>query len=425
MLYISGSEDTLDSLRKREEYPGNLEQYTKEFAARNPELCKQFLNYTQFLPPYILMQLVTTDLLDFNQSAEVTGIVNGYTISERMTIRSMQEDNHDIPSHVASASIIEDFYSFLGSAKHVLSYPLFSTPIYEFDKSLTSKSLIKMTGETLKQGSKLVESSPAFINKMNFLQLMKRRDELNHEWYRLPKGQAHAGARARIMKETQELTKQLKQLVPRKISENAGKYVHGFPTHDAKKMSKNSTSLKTARKGELKIKLTHIERLNKSGLALYQRMIKGFTVLGNGIKKAATYTNYSLAGYEIIKSIREGGNAFRTAFREGAAIYTGTVLSAAAGGTLAGLGGIAIGTLAGDAALGAVILVCYPIIGWVVLVIAGAALAGYVSYQTKDVAERVWDAVESGYVNDRVYEFAGWIFDEFKYLGQQIIKNDL
>jgi hypothetical protein len=337
----------------------------------------------------------------------------------------MQEDGYDIPTHVATVSVLEEFQGYVNPGKSVMSSPIFPTPVYEFNRSLTNKSLIKMSGEGLKQGAHLMESSPKFIAKTNLMELMKRRDEVNHKWFQLrgKNGLTSINDRHALEREAKELTSQIKKLIPKKITDNASKYVHGLPADQARKSRAGSASLKLAKKGAGKMKLTHLERLNISGLAFHRNLIKGFKVLGDGVKKVGTYTNYTLAGYEILNSFLNGGNPLRTAFKEGSAIYAGTVLSAAAGGTLAGLGGIAIGTIAGDAALGAAILVCYPVIGWVVLVIAGAAIAGYVSYQTKDVAERVWDGVESGYVKDQVYEYAEWIYNEFKSLGSQIAES--
>lgn len=425
MLYISGPNDTLREICKKEGFEGSFEDYLKQFAALNPELAKK-LSKEQKLPACTPLQLVAMPGLDSVYSTEVAKIISGYSLQERQVLREMQENNHDIPTNVAAMDVMGEFQTFLANTKKKLGAPVFPTPIYEFNRSLTNKSLIKFSGEAVKHAAHLKETSTAFVDKNNLFALMKKRDELNHKWLQLKqqKGSAAVSARNGLERQTKELTAQIKKLLPKHVNASATKYVLGYKPTDAAKLRSNSSSQKLARKGEAKIKATHLDRLTKTGLAKQRSMIKGFKLFGEGVKKAATYTNYALAAYAIGETYSEGGNVARTAFREGTSIYAGALLSTAVAGGLAGLGGIAIGSLAGDMALGATILVCYPVIGWVVLAVAGAALAGYVSYQTKDLSERVWDSVDTPYVREKIYQFGRWIYEDFKYLGEHIMNND-
>jgi hypothetical protein len=426
MLYISGPNDTLLDLHVQEGFEGSFADYQKKFAELNPELVKKIPKDTHKLPMYMPMQLVTMPGQDFKHSSEAARIISTYSLQERQVLRVMQEENHDIPTSVTTTNLLEDFQMYLGGIKKQLGAPLIVTPIYELNRSLTEKSLIKMSGESLKHAAFLKETSTSYFNKNKLFELMKKRDELNHEWLKLrgQKGAGSAAARRALERQTKDLTAQIKKLIPKQIATSGEKYIHGLKADEAAKLRHGASSLKLAKKGAAKIKATHLDRLTVTGLAKQRSLIKGFKVLGDGVKKFATYTNYALAAYAIEETYVQGGNVAKTAFREGTSLYAGTLLSAAAGGGLATLGGIAIGTLAGDATLGAAILVCYPVIGWVVLVVAGATVAGFVSYQTKEVSERVWDAFESGYVKEKIFELGRWIYDDFKFLGEQIARSD-
>ena len=83
-----------------------------------------------------------------------------------------------------------------------------------------------------------------------------------------------------------------------------------------------------------------------------------------------------------------------------------------------------IGSVIGDAAFGATLLVCYPVIGWIALTVAGAAVAGAVSYGVKVGAEAVWDGCESGYFKEKAAQFGRWIYADLKYLGEHIMNSD-
>ncbi len=424
MIYISGQNDSLAELQAREGIPGSLDEYRRKLAELNPELFRKLPKDIKQLPPYTPIYLVTVPKFDMRYSAEIARIVQGYSTLERQTIRNMQEADHDIATSVTTMDLMEDFQTFLSDTKKTLSEPIIATPVYEFNRSLTQKSWLKMSAETLKYAGDFTTMTRGFSEKNKLFELMRQRDLLNHEFLELRglKGSAAAAARRKLEGKTKELTAQIKKLIPKHVAASAKKNILGLKPEDAAKVRANSTSLKLAKKGVEQIKTTHLDRLTTSGLARLQKMVKGFKVMGDGVKKFATYTNYGLATYSIAEAYAKGGNVARTAFREGTSLYAGTLLSAAAGGGLATLGGIAIGTLAGDAALGAAILVCYPVIGWVVLIVAGAAVAGYISYQTKEVSERVWDAFESGYVKEKALQLGSKIFDEFKYLGEELMK---
>lgn len=424
MLYMTGPRDSLALLYMQEGYQGSFEEYRKKFAELNPVLVKTLPKDFQMLPPYMPVQLVTNPGEDPIHTMEVATIVSGYSPRERQTLRQMQDENHDIPTSVTALDVMEDFHAFLDQSKKKLTSPIIPTPFYVFDRSLTNKSLIKLTGEGLKHTAYLKETSTAYVGKNKLFELMKRRDELNHEWLQLKGKKGVDGARKAIEKQTKELTAQIKKLIPRSINASAQKHLHGYKTQDAKRLASNAASLKVAKKGAEKLKATHLDRLNITGLAKHRTMIKGFKMIGNGVKKAATYTNYGLAAYSIADTYAKGGNVAKVAFREGTSLYAGALLSSAVAGGLADLGGIAIGAVAGDMALGATILACCPVVGWVVLAVAGATVAGFVSYQTKDVAERVWDGVESGYVKEKLLQFGRWIYDDFKLLGEHIMKSD-
>lgn len=425
MIYISGEKELIETLRINEGYLGSLAEYTIELKKRNPRL-----NFSSnYLPSYMAIQLVTLTPEDPKHATEIQDIVNSYSSKERLYLRKLQDDKHDIPSQVTAGSILEDFYQATDHLKHMLSYPVVTTSVTEFNKSLTNKSLLKIPGEGFKHAAKTLQNSSKWQPRSKLVDLMDKRNRINLKICELgsQKNRSILATKNNLNKEAADLTRQIKQIIREQLPGRKRKYLHGYSPEETRKMSTNSASLKTARKGgQAKINLTHLEKLNKTGLALHRNMIKGYKIAGHWASKGASYFNYTLSAFEVVKTYREGGDWIRRTFQEASAIGVNRALFAAAGGVgLAELGGIVIGAAAGDLALGTAILVCYPVIGWVVLFVAGAALAGYVSYQTKDLAQQVWESETGGYIRGKASEFAGWIWDEFKLLGQQIIANDL
>lgn len=397
MLYISGERDTLAQLQVLEEITGSPDDYRKALAELNPELFRRLSKGFKQLPPYTPIYLVSMPRFEPRHSAEVVRIVSGFSEGERKTLRTMQESELDIVNSVTVMDTLHDYQSYLYEGRNWLEAPIIQTPLYQLNQALKQKYLIKSSGETLKRKG---EIAAGIYNERNELfQLMKKRDELNHEFLRI-KGdkKAVASAKTKLELQTKELTAQIKKLLPKQIVGSAKKHTHGFTPMQAAILRSQSSSLKLARKGAAKIKVTHLDRMTQMGLKTYQSMSKGFTFLGNAVKGAATYTNFGLAAYNVSATIRQGGDALRTTFIEASSLYASDLLTAAGVGGLSTLGGIAIGAATGNAAIGSMILVCYPILGWVLLIGAGVVTAGAISYTVKGVTERLYDSFNNTYI---------------------------
>jgi hypothetical protein len=418
MLYFSGSNDTLKDLQEKEGFEGSLAEYQQELATLNPELFGKLPKNSTQLPAYTPLYLVTLPRFEASHADAVMCIVSGYEEKERKVLRALQEDKYDIPTHVATGGILEEFQAFLISAKNSLNAPIVKSDFDLFNRAFPRKGLVKISGESLKHTAKIIQESPSFNTKTRLFELMRKRDALNHGRLLLKGQKAAAGSAAEIERQIKELTAEIKKLLPKKISES--KYVHGLTPAVAKKLRHNASSLKLAKKGLEKINATHLDRLTVSGLAAQRRMVKALQFVGDTAKKGATYLTYGLAAISIADAIAKGEDALRATFKEVSGIGASTLLSGAVGGGLAGLGGFAIGAVAGDITLGATILICYPIIGWVVLAVAGLAVASYFSSETKELSGKIYDGYQSGYIDKKASEFFQWIYEQYVMLGQYI-----
>jgi hypothetical protein len=396
MLYISGENETLKDLMTKEEFKGSLAEYEKKFALLNPDLCAQNPNYKQKLPSHSPITLVTDVSGDPLARSEVTKELLLFPTQERQTLRMMQENEYDIPTQVAMTDMMEELQDYATGFRKWLKAPLVLTPWTEINTGLTDKSIFKLSGESLKYGSNLVQNSSAYVNREALYQNMMTRNLLNTELALLSKdkGAQNRELKKDLEKQIKELTARIKQQLPKKISDKMPRYLRkGFTVDQYRKMRANSYSEKAARNG--KMLMTHLDVLNKSGLARLKGLAKGLKKLGQGINKGATLLNYGVVTYDAAQAYSASGvKAGARAFVTGAsAVYLTSQAVTAAGGTAA-LGGYVIGALGGDLAAGSMILFCSPVLGWVIVVVAGVAAAGYVGYKMKGTFEEVWDIGE-------------------------------
>lgn len=395
MLYISGPNDTLKDLMLKEEFVGSLSEYDQKFASLNPELCKIF-NYKQQLAPYTAMYLVSQPAFDSTTQAEICREINKFTLEERKALRMLQESGQDIPTQIAMTDIMSELQDYAAGFRKWLKNPLIVTPWTEINNSFTDKSLFKFFSEGSRFGSDYLRTSPRFYTLNTLYEDMMTRDVLNRQLHMLMnrKDSEAMSLKKELEKGIKQLTAKIKQLLPKQISTSRAKYVHrNFNYDEVRKMRSNSYSAKAARHG--KLLTTNLDVLNKSGLARLKSLVNGLKVLGNSVNKALPILNYGVVAYDTALAYQNGKTreAARTFITGAAAIYLTTQAVAAVGGTTA-LGGFVVGAAMGDIALGATVLISSPVVGWVVVVVAGVAAAGYIGYKAKGVFEEVWDIAE-------------------------------
>ena len=413
MLYISGPNETLRELKEKEGYAGTLQEYERLFAQANPALCLENPNYKGLLPPYKSMFLVVEGAFDMSTKDETLKYLSQFSTEEMQVLRQLQEDgNGDLVSHVALTEVMEElqnyatqFRRFLktstdrtldkaGELKQFLSTPFILTPWKDFNNALSRQSVFELTGETAAASSELLKRTTTYVFWDSLYNKMMEKDALVREWNRLA-GKTDKISKEKVLeikKKIGELEKEIRDQLPKKLSDKIPKNVHKrFTNDELKKMRARAPTPRSARKVQARV--TNLDVLNKSGLGRLWSMIKGLKSVGGAVNAGTKLLNYGAVAYDTIDAYRTNGKVVRAFVAGAASVYVTTQITAAAGGTAA-LGGLMLGTLAGDAAVGATILICSPVIGWVVLIVTGIVVAGFITYYSKQVVEWAYDMAE-------------------------------
>ncbi|MCE5316494.1 MAG: hypothetical protein LLG04_03915 [Parachlamydia sp.] len=395
MLYISGPNDSLKDLMVKEGFQGTLTEYERQFAAQNPELCAKYPDFKRKLPAFTPVFLISQGAFDPVTRPEVVKELLQFSQAERQTLRMMQDSHFDITTQIAMTDIMEELQSYASGFRSWLKAPLVSTPWKDINSSLTDKSIFKLFAETSKFTSNHIQTGPRFYILDQLYEDMMARDALNRQLFMLrSQKNTDLGLQNELERQVKNLTANIKKGLPKKIASARSKYVHRrFTPDEIRKMRANCFSEKGARTG--KPVTTNLDVLNKTGLSRLRKMVEGLRKLGNGVSKAAVMLNYGVVAYDTVQAYNSGSSkdAARTFITGASAVYLTSQAVAAMGGTTA-LGGLVLGSLAGDAAIGATLLVCSPVIGWIIVVVTGVAVAGYVGYKAKGLLEEVWDMAE-------------------------------
>lgn len=395
MLYISGPNDTLKDMMAKEGFQGTLSEYERQFASQNPEICAKYPDFKKKLPAFTPVFLIHQGPFDPATRPDVVKELLQFTQTERQTLRMMQESQFDIATQVAMTDIMEELQRYAAGFRSWLKTPLVVTPWKDINSALTDKSLFKLFAETSKFSSSHITKSPRFYILDQLYEDMMARDALNRQLFMMRSQKSpDIGLQRELERQIKTLTGNIKKGLPKKLANARSKYVHRRYTSDEiRRMRANSFSAKGARTGNPIT--TNLDVLNKSGLGRLRSMVGGLKKLGNGVSKAATMINYGAVAYDTAEAYKSGGSrdAARTFITGASAVYLTSQAVTAMGGTTA-LGGLVLGSLAGDATIGATLLVCSPILGWVIVVVTGVAVGGYIGYKAKGLLEEVWDMAE-------------------------------
>jgi hypothetical protein len=418
MLYISTTNDTLKSLKEEERYPGPLAEYERKFSEANPELCAKFPRYKEELPAYMPTVLVTEPISDPSCRAETVNEIFRFSAQERRTLRKMQDLQWDILDQIVLTDIMEELQGYASNFRKQLDLPLIVSPWSELNKALPRTSIFDFSEETFKFGSKRILNSSKLVSLEKLHQNMMARDVLNRQLYLLrnQNGPKAFVIKRDLEKQIKELTAQIKQQLPAKMSQKLPEFLSKkFSAEEIGKMRSNSYSAKGARKGTLLT--TKIDVLNKSGLGRLKDMATELKWLGEGANKSISMLNYGAVAYDAEQAYGTGGAkaAARTFVTGTSAVYLTAEAVTALGGATA-IGGYVIGGIAGDAAVGTTLLICSPILGWVVVVVVGVAAASYFGSQTKDLFEQAWDFAETRGTQayEKIAEAASLAHDELR-----------
>jgi hypothetical protein len=430
MLYISGENETLKELKDKEGAEGSLSDYLVQFSRLNPHLKLNTSNLSQALPAYKPMYLVSQpSVFKFQKEKEELELIvqlNAFSNDELKMLRQMQENRYDITTCMAVADIMKDLQDYSLDFRKRLDNPLILTPWNALNLSLTNNSIPDIFNEMTDFGAKFIFKSNRFTGLEKLFESMMKRDALNRQLHLLRSSKNTAATALKNLElQIKELTKEIKQLLPKKLDDAMAKYLNNrFTPDQVRKMRMSSYSLKVAKKGNFSA--INLDVLNKSGLGRLRQFIGQLKVYSKFGTKFSGVLNVGVVAYDTAQAYRNGGKVARTLFRGAVGAGAGYAVGSMGASTV---GALTLGAVGGEGAV--VALLCCPGAGWI-LAIVGLAVAGYVSYKASEAAdqlyvktEELWEAHDKESIKrvssfmDHVYEDmenswssgAGWILD--------------
>lgn len=417
MMYITDVSESLSDLKTKEGYEGSLESYAKDFAAANPEFCSKYPNYKYKLPAFTPVNLVTFDQVDADTRKETYFELIRFSLEERKNLRKMQEDgNTDIEHHLALSDMMEDLQQHAQGFRQALKTPLILTPWDPINASLTNKSLVKIFSESTTKTSTMISLS-AHYKEMDLLyETMLKREALAREYLRVSTmtDKASKALKKSLQAELDKCTKTIRQLLPKKLDTKVSKYLsRKYKKSEIMQMRQYVETRRQA--GKLKLRAINLDFLNRSGWGRLRSMVSEMKMLGDGVTKFGKMLNWGVVAYDTAEAYATGKNVARTFLASSASLIVATEVTTAVGGTTA-LGGMVIGAIAGDAAAGATLLICSPVVGWVIVLVAGVTAAGFIAYKTKQATEGIWDFAEEACrpVMKEAVKAVDWMHGYFK-----------
>jgi hypothetical protein len=421
MLYITGPSDTLKELKEKEGFVGDLQMYEALFAKANPELVAKFPGYRMRLPPHIPVYLVTAQPSLLARNSEALRTLFEFSPKERQMLRQMQEERYeDISTYIALSDIMEELQTYAKDFRKALKTPLMATPWEDFNNSLTNKHLFKIFGETSRSTSDIINKSVSFRFREQLYENMMTRDALSREWHSLrdQHDKVAKSYKQNLKRKIDELTQVIRQQLPKKIQNAKLKYLHKqFSEAEIRKMRSTIETPRAA--GKMKLLTTNLDVLNKTGVGRLRTAMNELKMLGDGVNKGTKWLNWGAVAYDTVEAYFKNGKMARAFLAGAASVVIGSKITAGAGGTTV-LGGYFIGALASYPVLGEMIpvLVCTPVVGWVVLFVAcvvGVAVGGFISYKTKGAVEGIWDLAENATEKIAIesYKAIDWMHQKF------------
>lgn len=265
----------MKELKDKEGVDGSLSDYLLKFSRLNPHLNLNTSDLSQALPSYKPMYLVSQpSVFKFQKEKEERELIvqlNAFSDDELKTLRQMQESRYDVTTCMAAADIMKGLQDYSLDFRKRLDNPLISTPWNALNLSLTNNSIPDIFSETTDFGAKFILKTNRFMGLEKLFEAMMKRDALNRQLHLLRSGK-NTAALKNIELQIKELTKEIKQLLPKKLDDAMVKYLNSrFTPDQVRKMRINSYSLKIAKKGNFST--INLDVLNKSGLSRLRQFI--------------------------------------------------------------------------------------------------------------------------------------------------------
>lgn len=358
-------------------------------------------------PPY------TPILLSDENSVELKELLTELKLlppEERMCLWQLQESQVDAPTLLATNDVMSEIQLYSQQVRKFIDDPLITTPWVSTDPFLTNSSMFDMAPGLfgLLSGSL---SRRKYIGPLDELyDAVVKRDALNMERLRMMRLKGTNQVMIRLFESEIEVQSQIiNKLLPRRVDDALKKYLQkkGVDVH---KLRGKWYSAKMAAKG--KSAALHLEVLDKTSLNRFKTIVKGLIKLG----QYAEYASYGLGAgavlFDTYQAYRQKQD-FTRAFVSGAAGF-GAGLYLGSLGTTSALGACAISTIAGDAALGGLLVASFPVLGTVAVIVVGAAVVGYATYQVSKMVEKAWDSKQGTEIREVISTSVGNFYEKMK-----------
>ncbi len=399
MLYISGENDTLASLYEAQGLSWGLENYAKRFTLLNPKVpCANVIS------PYSLLNLPTNDeKADRETLEEYMPILAKSTLEEMKSYRKIQEEHHDLMAQLGMQEIMEGFQRYAIDFADFYNSPLINTPWNDLNESVPGSSLIDVFAGVSGFMSGYIRSSTRFVRYDELYDHMLKRDALNRQLYLMPKTRGNVLARVKLEEQIKVHTSKIKEILPKRLNDTITRHLSKkYTAKEIIKLRSNAYSKKMAGKGRLAT--TNLDFLNRSGLKRLKGFADHMNTFGKWGDRAALWLGPAVVAYDTYHAYHSKDRSAMRAFLTGSAsvgvgIGLGSLFSTSA------FGSALIGTALGAPGAGGLLLICSPVVGWVVCAAVGLVAVGYLSYKASEVVGYVWDhRQEIGTYAASVYE---------------------
>ena len=398
MVYMSGPCETIAQLRELEGYEGSLEDYFKKCNEVNGGI---YSSSNDRLKPFYPHILVTEPPQDPEGMKQAVFIIKNFSQDERVILQKLQEEGTDFLTQICMADIMEDAREFAGQFRKKLDIPLVTTPWALINESTASTTRLDAMNAFAGVSQSVFEHSfplkPLDILNKN----MVARDAASRElqMIRSMKGVKNPALILRAQNLQAEIrlrTGEIKRLLPKSMKTKLPKYLGKRFSHEQiRKIRINSYSAKLARRGvkssniiiQSRTVTSELQFMSKSGLERLSKSLKHVKSFGKGVGRGCTVLSVGVVAYDTYEAYQNDGNVMKT-FSSGMA---GFGAAAGVGYGVSTLGAVGIGALAGEVGLSGALLVCTPVVGWVVLGVAGLVAAGVAAHYASKSVEYLWE----------------------------------
>lgn len=389
-MYITGENDTLATLQGLAECQLPADKFKQEFIRLNPHFV---LSEDGKFPSFFPVNPVGCQSSAIPVDAGLYKEVGEFTLSERQTLRKMQENSIEPIPILVAQEIVEQYNTCMASIAQVLDRHETLRQILAFiNDSIDWTHTFDFMEQGFLYRSKQMQHLPIYKSLEAFEQNMMEMDRLQAILYsmRNKKGGNAAALRFSVQQKVKELGIKVRQQIYAKSQDSLYKHLRSsYNKYELRLMSHESW-----RKGKQRV--IELDLLNRTSLGKIRKLIPVLQDAGEAAGKVGTIVSIGSLLMETHKASHKGmGNAIRTAAGGTANLVVSEVVMVI---------GIGVGTT---------MLVSTPL-GWLVIVggVVGGAVAGNVSQKGVEAAYDKTSPIVKRYLDKVSYE-VGAFFNGF------------